>query len=300
MSVKLPKLEINSFNGDKLRWKEFWQSFENSIHNNPSLENIDKFNYLRSKITDRAKGAITGLALSNENYLAAVDILRRRFGNVQETIISHYEKMVNLKQANDSVDSLRYLIDTVEKHIRSLEVLGQNVNQDIVVSIVKSKLPVSVICHLEIQKGAIKKWTVSLLRELLTEYVVACERAKKSKDKSTANKMNKSNNTSYTWHNKDAGSAEALASTDKENKNQKKGKQCRYCSKEHWSDECQTYKSIRERKECLKNSCYRYLKSGHRVSECKSDMLCVYCNEKNVHHRSLCPKRFKQSSLKKV
>ena len=43
--VKLPKLEIHFFRGDRLKWVEFWQSFECSIHLNNTLSNIDKFNY---------------------------------------------------------------------------------------------------------------------------------------------------------------------------------------------------------------------------------------------------------------
>ena len=42
---KLPKLEIHSFRGDRLKWVEFWQSFECSVHLNDTLSNIDKFNY---------------------------------------------------------------------------------------------------------------------------------------------------------------------------------------------------------------------------------------------------------------
>ncbi|MCG8046011.1 MAG: hypothetical protein N0E48_10190 [Candidatus Thiodiazotropha endolucinida] len=33
-NVKLPKLEICSFSGDKIKWSEFWNAFENAIHNN--------------------------------------------------------------------------------------------------------------------------------------------------------------------------------------------------------------------------------------------------------------------------
>ena len=39
-SVKLPKLEICSFNGDKLKWVEVWQSFESSVHKNDRLSDI--------------------------------------------------------------------------------------------------------------------------------------------------------------------------------------------------------------------------------------------------------------------
>ena len=45
-SVKLPKLDLVSFNGDKTKWIEFWDSFKCSVHENNNLSNIEKFNYL--------------------------------------------------------------------------------------------------------------------------------------------------------------------------------------------------------------------------------------------------------------
>ena len=50
-------------------------------------------------------------------------------------------------------------------------------------SFIKSKLPSSVIHHLEIKKGIDKKWQVLLLTELLKEYVLACEKVKTDSDK---------------------------------------------------------------------------------------------------------------------
>ena len=39
-SVRLPKLEIPSFNGDKLKRTEFWDAFEASIHKNTNISAI--------------------------------------------------------------------------------------------------------------------------------------------------------------------------------------------------------------------------------------------------------------------
>ena len=36
-SVKLPKLEIPVFSGDKMKWKEFWDTFESTIDQNTEL-----------------------------------------------------------------------------------------------------------------------------------------------------------------------------------------------------------------------------------------------------------------------
>lgn len=49
-SVKLPKLDMHSFNGDKLKWHEFWDSFNTTVHRNKSIPDIQKFNYLKSKL----------------------------------------------------------------------------------------------------------------------------------------------------------------------------------------------------------------------------------------------------------
>ena len=38
-SVNLPKLEIPFFNGDKLRWSEFWDTFEATVDQNGHLSN---------------------------------------------------------------------------------------------------------------------------------------------------------------------------------------------------------------------------------------------------------------------
>lgn len=80
-NVKLPKIELVSFSGNKLEWTEFWDSYECSVHSNSKLSDIEKFTYLQSKLTGEARRAISGLALSHVNYRIAVDILHERFGN---------------------------------------------------------------------------------------------------------------------------------------------------------------------------------------------------------------------------
>ena len=116
-----------------------------------------------------------------------MDILKDRFGNLQEVVDLHYNKMINLPQANNKTNSLRGLLDNIERHIRSLEVLKQNINQDVFVSMIRAKLPEYVLLQLEILNGAKKKWTVENLRIKLHEYVTAREHAEKKDDQRETN-----------------------------------------------------------------------------------------------------------------
>lgn len=47
-NIRLPKLEIKKCNCDTLKWQEFWDSFEATIHKDPAVPPINKFNHLRT------------------------------------------------------------------------------------------------------------------------------------------------------------------------------------------------------------------------------------------------------------
>ena len=176
--MKLPKIDIVSYNGDRLRWNEFWDSFECTVHKNTNLSETEKFSYLRSKLSGEATFAVSGLALSNENYDVAVTVLKERFGNNQEVKDLHYHEMINLQPANNNTYNLRFLLDKIQRHLRSLEVLEQDINQDVFVSMVKPKLPQEVLHQLKIMNGANNKWTTLKLIETLRDYVVARDKSK--------------------------------------------------------------------------------------------------------------------------
>ena len=143
--VKLPKLTLKRFNGDLTMWTSFWESFESTIHKNPSLSNIDKFNYLNSLLERSAADAIVGLSLTSSNYLEAIDILRRRFGNKQLIVNRHMEELLQLNSVASSTNlkGLRRLYDTVESHVRGLKSLGIGAESygSLLSSVLMNKLP---------------------------------------------------------------------------------------------------------------------------------------------------------------
>ena len=140
---------------------------------------------------------------------------------------------------------------------------------------------------------------------------MACEKAKTDSDKAFGQKpqfgfrpenTNRSENSiQQSKQGAHRQSHEALAAQEKQKsppRTKPKGIMCRYCNSNHWSDECQNFKSIDERKKQLKGSCSKCLKEGHYTRDCKSAKQCVYCWEFSVHHRSLCPSKFEKTIVK--
>ena len=79
-TVKLPKLELFTFDGDVMKFKEFQDMFTATVHTNKSLSDVEKLSYLKTHVKGKALECISGLALSNSNYKVAWDLLMDRFG----------------------------------------------------------------------------------------------------------------------------------------------------------------------------------------------------------------------------
>ena len=85
----LPSLSVKTFYGNPLEFSSSWGSFKAAIHENDSLRNIIKFNYLISYLKGPAKAAILGILITESNYLEAVELLQKSFGNKQILITSN-------------------------------------------------------------------------------------------------------------------------------------------------------------------------------------------------------------------
>lgn len=84
--AKLPKLVLPNFKGDVTQWQGFWDSYNSSIHINPQLTQIDKFNHLHSLLEEQVARSIQSLTRTEANYNSAIDLLHKRFGKPQNLI----------------------------------------------------------------------------------------------------------------------------------------------------------------------------------------------------------------------
>jgi hypothetical protein len=78
--IRLPRLEVPKFSGKVYKWQEFWDRFSSAIDRNTQLSEVDKFSYLRGLLLEPARLTIQGFALTANNYKAAVNLLKKRYG----------------------------------------------------------------------------------------------------------------------------------------------------------------------------------------------------------------------------
>ena len=143
--VRLPKLEIRSFEGYPLELRGFWDLFKSSIGDCDDISDIDKFSYLRGLLKGPALDLISGLTLSASNYDKALDLLSDRFGNRQTLITKYLDVLATLPKVQDINDviSLRKFFDTLETSVRNLTDLGKETESygSLLISIIFDRIP---------------------------------------------------------------------------------------------------------------------------------------------------------------
>ena len=191
-NIRLPKLEFKKFNGDTLKCQELWDSFEAAIHKDPTMLPIDKFNYLGTQLEDRVLKTTERLVLTNANYETAITLLRELYGKTQMVLDAHHRHLMDLAQvSSNSTSSLRATYDAVEKHLRSLQSLGEDIHHRQIISIIRTNLPKMVITQLEQQKDPDEEWTVETLRKTLKNYISVQEVAESQVHQQQQSKLNK-------------------------------------------------------------------------------------------------------------
>lgn len=107
--IRLPQIEVPKFSGDMEKWTEFRELFETMIHGNAKLSNIL-------------------LQLSANNYVAAWDLLNRRFNNNKLLVFHSLKRVFTMKYVqNERADEIKQLLDSSKEIIYSLKNMGEHV-----------------------------------------------------------------------------------------------------------------------------------------------------------------------------
>ena len=137
--VKLPKLDVPTFDGDILRWSSFWEQFVTSVDSRKHLSNAEKLVYLQHAVKNgSAAGVIQGLSQSGEQYTEAVECLRQRYDRPRLVHQMHVRKIMDIPRMREgSGKEIRQLHDTASQHLRALRTMGHEPSGSFITSLLE-------------------------------------------------------------------------------------------------------------------------------------------------------------------
>ena len=138
----LPKLDVPTYDGDIIHWKQFWDQFIVSVHDRMNLSNAEKIVYLQHALKDgSAMNAIEGLSHSGDNYSEAVKCLKTWYDRPRLIHRAHIQKIVDTPSSKEgNGKELRRLHDDIQQHVRALKMLGCEPPGTFITSLIELKL----------------------------------------------------------------------------------------------------------------------------------------------------------------
>ena len=281
-SLKLPKLDVPTFDGKVIHWRSFWEQFDISIHSRSKLSDTEKLVYLKNALKDgTAKGVIEGLSQSGEHYKEAIKSLKARYDRprlIHQTHVRTILETANLKEGTGK--ELRRLHDTVQQHLRALASMDYEPSGPFITSMLELKLDTNTM--FEWQKFSQGSSDVPHYKELL-EFLNL--RAQASEVASTDTKKGPPTDlrVKKNWPSKPITSFAASATNPGYSN-------CTLCkNKKHPLYACAQFKALSHDKKVslLKSQdvCTNCLRPGHTFQNCRSWSRCKRCQK--LHHTLL-------------
>lgn len=265
----LPKIQLPQFSGQFADWKNFISIFNRMIHNNKSLDDGMKIEYLKTCIKGDAARLIKHVNASPENYSSCYDILINRFENKREIMNKLIDNMFNLpKMKNENVNQLKNLHDVAHESIMSIKNLDINVsNWDPLLNhILMQKLDSATVIHYECQLENVKE------PQSLDSFLSYIQKRFLALQSAMAKRENSNNTSSSNF-------------SEKNNDKPVKKYSCVFCKESHSISSCTTFlkKDVKDRITWIKDNKYCVNCTGsHKTSDCASKFSCQTCKKSTI------------------
>lgn len=119
-TTRLPKRNLRTFDGKLEDWRSFIEVFSHSIHNNATLANIEKFEYLLGCLSGEPLNLFKTIPLSNKNYSIAYKALCDRYDDKRELATHYWNRLHSLpKLKGESATGLRSLYEGFKENLEN-------------------------------------------------------------------------------------------------------------------------------------------------------------------------------------
>ncbi|XP_069358829.1 putative leucine-rich repeat-containing protein DDB_G0290503 [Maniola hyperantus] len=176
LNSRLPKLSLPEFDGDILQWSTFWDQFSSNIDKR-NLTDVDKLLYLKASLKGEAKKIVEGLETTNKNYSIALVTLKNRYGKENHIIDAHYSALYRVKASTAmNVTEVRQTLNEIERHLRVLKSLGEDINHNHLRFLIMEKFPQEIIYEMKMK---INTESIEEIRKCLEVIITAREDAER-------------------------------------------------------------------------------------------------------------------------
>eukprot|EP00794_Sanderia_malayensis_P019302 gene19302-biopygen16181 len=286
--IKLPKLELKKFGGRISDGQEFWDGYKSAVHDDPELAKVDKFKYLRSYLEEPARSVVTGFALTEADYDAAIELLKARYAKPSVIKRAHINDLLNLNPVfhEKNVTRLRNLHDQIETRYRAMETqaIEKNSYSSVVVPVLMGKIPEALRNNMIRFGSNHMEWNLDdFLTALGKELDVLEEHFPIMPVYQPSKKPEQGNYNRPKFQERPPTASALFAAKDAK-------RRCVFCTEDYPSDEFEKIKDPEELKSVLLKTarCFSCLRSGHRSFKCQFKVNCSMCSKGN-HHRAICP-----------
>ncbi len=142
-NIRLPSMELPTFDGSLEDWRTFKDLFQATVGNNTQLTGAQKLQYLKSSLKGKALDQVSTLSTTDAHYIEAWTILTQKYENIREITYALIRKIIDYKTVRgENPQEIQGLLDNTQKSIRALKVLGRPVKEwdDIIIVILIAKL----------------------------------------------------------------------------------------------------------------------------------------------------------------
>ena len=129
-NIKLPDINLPTFDGSLQNWLEFRDVFQSLINKNESISDIQRFHYLRASLKNEPAQIISTLEFSSKNYNVAWELLAKRYNNDKMLIHNHIKNIFNIEPVSkESSKGLRNILNELTKNLRALSQVGLPISE---------------------------------------------------------------------------------------------------------------------------------------------------------------------------
>lgn len=143
VTTKLPAIHLPTFSGDYREWLSFHDVFKSLVHDNTSLSNVNKCQYLKSSLQGEAENLVKQIQVSDANYDIIWSMLTKRYDNKRSIVNYYIGRLLNQRRmTSESSKSIRELLDVTTECLATLKGLNLPTDSwdDLIVYILIQKL----------------------------------------------------------------------------------------------------------------------------------------------------------------